>query len=519
MLRNLIVLPDGTELYSGSGVTNYLRSVTVSECVNSGTELKIGSVCTNMLEATIISADGSLNIEAGMEVTLYRVDDSGARTKVGLFMAEKPTRSSAKGWKLTAYDRVSRLDKDLTGWLASLDDWPYSLIDFSRMVCTQCGLTLANESLPSSDFLIWKFAASGITGRKLLSWVGEICAQFCRATPDGAIEFSWYKAASCSIGPSAADGVKYYFSGGLSYEDYQVAPIEKVQIQFSDNDVGVIWPNSTETGNTYRITGNYLLLTDTTDRLMPVAQSVYNALKDTTYTPGKVSLPSTQDIHAGDIVSVTDSNGKQVQMYIMTRKQSGLRDTLECTGNRRRDSVTTVNNQTFAALNGKMLNLQTSVEGLKAEAKELRSDADGNTERIAALEVISNGISSEVSSQSKTLEQMDQEMTSIRQTASEVSIQVQDIRENGVDKVTTGMGYTFGDDGLRIQKIGGEMANLLDDTGMYVKRGDEVILQANNKGVVATDVTVRNYLIVGSHARFEDYSDGTDDKRTACFWI
>jgi len=40
-------------------------------------------------------------------------------------------------------------------------------------------------------------------------------------------------------------------------------------------------------------------------------------------------------------------------------------------------------------------------------------------------------------------------------------------------------------------------------------------LQANDKGVVAADVTVRNYLIMGSHARFEDYGAG----RTACFWL
>ena len=96
---------------------------------------------------------------------------------------------------------------------------------------------------------------------------------------------------------------------------------------------------------------------------------------------------------------------------------------------------------------------------------------------------------------------------------------MQKIEEDGVDKVVTSMGYTFDDTGLHIQKEGEEMDNTLDHTGMYVRRGDEVMLQANASGVQATDVTVRNYLIVGSHARFEDYTDGTDDKRTACFWI
>ena len=63
------------------------------------------------------------------------------------------------------------------------------------------------------------------------------------------------------------------------------------------------------------------------------------------------------------------------------------------------------------------------------------------------------------------------------------------------------------------------MENLLNETGMFVKRSGEVILKADQEGVTAVDVTVGNYLIVGDHARFEDYSSAVDGKRTACFWI
>jgi len=63
------------------------------------------------------------------------------------------------------------------------------------------------------------------------------------------------------------------------------------------------------------------------------------------------------------------------------------------------------------------------------------------------------------------------------------------------------------------------MENLLDNTGMYVRRSGQVILQANAAGVVATDVTVRNYLVIGTHARLEDYTGSTDGNRTACFYL
>lgn len=102
-------------------------------------------------------------------------------------------------------------------------------------------------------------------------------------------------------------------------------------------------------------------------------------------------------------------------------------------------------------------------------------------------------------------------------TADGLAIEVQGLRDQGATKVATRIGYTFDDDGMRIQKPGEEMENKMDNTGMYVMRSGEPMLTANNAGVVATDVTVRNFLNMGENSRFEDYSDGTDSARTGCF--
>lgn len=112
-----------------------------------------------------------------------------------------------------------------------------------------------------------------------------------------------------------------------------------------------------------------------------------------------------------------------------------------------------------------------------------------------------------------------QTVADLKVQSDNINIEVTKIIDYGVDKVTTSMGYTFNDEGLHIQKPGQEIVNTLDDEGMSVTRDGEVMLQADKDGVIATDVRVRNFLIVGTHARFEDYNDGTDSKRTACFWI
>ena len=85
----------------------------------------------------------------------------------------------------------------------------------------------------------------------------------------------------------------------------------------------------------------------------------------------------------------------------------------------------------------------------------------------------------------------------------------------GIDSVTTSTGYTFDQDGLRINKSGEEMENLLDNTGMYVNRGGDNILTANNEGVDAINLRSRQFLIIGDNSRIENYGSG----RTACFFI
>jgi hypothetical protein len=102
--------------------------------------------------------------------------------------------------------------------------------------------------------------------------------------------------------------------------------------------------------------------------------------------------------------------------------------------------------------------------------------------------------------------------------AEAVDIKVKAALENGVDRVETESGYRFDADGLTISKSGEQMKNVLDNTGMYVKRSDEEILTANNEGVDAVNLHAKTYLIIGAgegRSRFEDY----DTLRTGCFWV
>lgn len=509
MYKHLLILPDGTELSSGTEQENALQAVKLTQAVNSGEELTLGSACAAMLEAELITPYGGLSLAAGDAVTAFRVDEAGNRTKLGIFYLEKPERTSAHTMHLTAYDTVSLLDQNLTQWLAELDAWPYSVGEFARLVCEKCGVTLTEAELPNADFYIQPFAGEGITGRLLMQWLGQIAGRFCRAAADGSLEFAWYAPNdTLSVTPTQGDGSVFYYQGELEFADYQVMPIEKVQLRQTSDDVGTVWPDEAGEKNAYIIENNPMLAAQDSDTLLSVAQNLYAQLQDITYTPCRVVIPATPEICPGDMVTVTDANGKTFVSWVMQKISDGQRDTLECTGSHRRDSTTAVNNLGFRALSGKVLNLRTDVDGLKVENKDTQG-------KLAAINLDLEGIRSRVESQETTVQGIHSSVSTLTQTAQSLSLELATIRENGTDKVKTGMGYTFDDKGLQISRTDSDMENLLDHTGMYVRRNGEVVLQANNQGVQARDVSVGNYLIIGENARIEDYSGG----RTACFYI
>ena len=498
----LLVLPDGREIYSGEVGQDAILSLTLTAGVNDTQELTLGSVCAAMVEAELLIRQGELGLTAGEEVTLYWVTGEN-REKAGIFVAEKPEKTGKGTYSLTAFDRVSRLDKDVTEWLEGLQGWPYTLLDFGKLVCTHCGVELANTEIPNGDYQVQKFTARGITGRQLLFWVGEAAGRFLRATPEGTLLLDWYTPAEKTV---SASGEDFYYQDTLTYSDYRTAPIDRVQLRFDEKDVGTIYPPEAA-GNTYAVTGNYLLTAQDAQSLLPVAEVLYDELSGVQFTPCKLTVPSRLGIREGQILTVQTPSGEELTAYVMSRTASRGRDTLECTGSYAREA-SHVTSQSYKALSGKILRLGTDVDGLTVENRDMAG-------KVAELSLNVEGIRAQVSRQETKQEELEEKQTVLEQNAQSISISVKEIQEKGVSRVETETGYTFDEAGMRISKSGEQMENLLDNTGMYVTRSGEEILTANDQGAQALNLTARKYLIVGQHARFEDYTEG----RTACFWI
>ena len=393
MLQPILTLPSGAEL-SGSQAGSAVKSLTLHTAVNAGQEFTIGSAFSDYIEAEIwADPGGSLQITAGDALTYYRKDDAGNRTKVGVFYAEKPTRTKRNSYKVTAYDTMSKLDADFSGWLhANQAQFPKTIWQLVQLACQRAGVALASSSLPiNGSYSVQAFYADDLTCRQIISWAAEAAGCYAHMNADGKLQFLTYadKRSTVKITPDGASSSTAYYADSLSYEDYTVKAIEKVQIRQSDSDVGVIYPDSTTATNTYAVQGNLLLTTGTEANLKSVVQNLYNVLKNVTYTPCKVSVPSSSGLACGQIVHVKDARGREFDTYLMSATIFSGKASFESVGSASRESSSAVNSQSYKNLTGKMLEIKTSVDGLEVKASDL-------TGKYTDLKATVDGLSAEV---------------------------------------------------------------------------------------------------------------------------
>lgn len=398
MYYSVLLLPNGTELKGGEAGST-LKALTLHTAVNAGQEFAIGSAFSDYIEAEIwADPGGSLQITAGDALTYYRQDDAGNRTKVGVFYAEKPTRTKRNSYKVTAYDTMSKLDADFSGWLhANQAQFPKTIWQLVQLACQRAGVTLASSSLPiNGSYSVQAFYADDLTCRQIISWAAEAAGCYAHMNADGKLQFLTYtdKRSTVKITPDGASNSTAYYADSLSYEDYTVKAIEKVQIRQSDSDVGVIYPDSTTATNTYAVQGNLLLTTGTEANLKSVVQNLYNVLKNVTYTPCKVSVPSSFNLACGQIVHVKDARGREFDTYLMSATISSGNASFESVGSASRESSSAVNSQSYKNLTGKMLEIKTSVDGLEVKASDL-------TGKYTDLKATVDGLSSEVKKDTK----------------------------------------------------------------------------------------------------------------------
>ena len=422
MLKNKLVRSDGSIIDS-----SVILSCEFTEEVNCSTNLAFGDVTSSELSVEIRSTEA---IQQGEILTYYVVEDD-VETLIGEFIAEKPTVASRTTVKFSAYDNISKTEKQFSGWLRDNQAlFPMTLLELVQYACSHSGVILSTTEFPHADLSIGQFYADDITCRQILSWASAIAGRFVRANSDGEIEFAQYTE-NLSTGISyrtgyvnpvnivvtdnngnvvitsdemvvtddgygnviatinnvqvvdengnvrLATGIAVpYMQGSLSYETYQTDTIARVQIKHSDDDVGVIYP-AEATGNCYTISKNMLLGTCSTEDVTAVAQALYEQMSSVTYVPFSVTLPRTLKVRAGEIIGVRDINGHSFISLVMKMSITANGVTISSTGDKSYDSTAAVASEKFTNLTGKVMEISKTVDGLIVKNESLDGKVSG----------------------------------------------------------------------------------------------------------------------------------------------
>ena len=426
MLRNKLVRSDGSIIDS-----SVIISCEYTEEVNSSTNLTLGDVTASEIALEILSTQVVLQDEV---LTYYIIED-GVETKIGVFNAEKPTVATRTSMRFSAYDNIAKAEKNFSGWLRDNQKlFPMMLLELVNHACSFCGLTLATTDFPHRSLSVNAFYADDITCRQILSWAASIAGRFVRANVDGEIEFAWYgERANIALlpgktapsGPSVmvvddGNGNLYiesenitaiydgdgnvnvttqnidvvtsdtgvtldvvdttksipYFQGNLTYENYSTDPVERVQINHSEDDVGVIFPAEAD-GNCFTISGNMILGVADTDTISTIAADLYTQLKNISYVPCVITIPRTIQIRAGDRINVIDSNSYRFSTYVMKVEVTPSGTKLTSTGDKSYGSNAAVASEKYANLTGKVLEIQRTVDGLIVKNEDLQGKMSG----------------------------------------------------------------------------------------------------------------------------------------------
>lgn len=177
---------------------------------------------------------------------------------------------------------------------------------------------------------------------------------------------------------------------------------------------------------------------------------------------------------------------------------------------------------------GEVLN-QTSAKVDKAnrEISLIVGEVNGLDSRVASITIDLDGINATVSSTQETANNLADRLAETETAVANIDLTPYDavleftknVEENGVTKLDTTTGFTFDENGLKIEKSGTEIFTTISEDGMVITKGSEEVLTADNTGVHATNLKATTYLIIGETSRLESWEDSNGKTRTACFWI
>lgn len=382
-------------------------SLELKEAIESGDNLSFqGCIaaslkieCFNLVDETLIGQwiECDITAENTQTIPLFR----GYISEVTNATHEEFTTT------IRAYDALYKINnRDVTSWYNSLT-FPISMINFRNSFFSHVGVTQVADYLPNDGITIQKTIEDKvIVGETIVKAICQVNGRYGRINRSGYFEYVHLVEGVEALYPredlfpaddiypaaeNALDNVAKAYYKDISFENYRVAPITKVQIVNKD---GAITARAGSGTNVFTLQNNPLVWGLSASVLTAVATNLYNTIQGLWYVPAQVDCVGLPYLECGDFVMMS-ARRSIVRAYVLTRTLKGvqiLEDSYEANGDRFQPiyipSVQTKTNANAVAISTETTRA-TNAERAEASTRQsqINSEASTRQSQINAVNV------------------------------------------------------------------------------------------------------------------------------------
>lgn len=348
-LRNEDILADSLELKEAieSG-----DNLSFQGCIAASLKVE----CFNLVDETLVGQriEADITADNTQTIPLFR----GFISEVTNATHEEFTTT------IRAYDALYNINnRDVTAWYNSLT-FPISMINFRNSFFSYVGVTQVADYLPNDGITIQKAIEDKvIVGEKIIKAICQLNGRYGRINRSGLFEYVHLVEGVEALYPredlypaddiypaaeNALDNVAKAYYKDISFENYRVSPITKVQLINKD---GAIAASAGSGTNIFTVQNNPLLWGLNINTLQAIANNLYNTVQGLWYTPSNVECVGLPYVECGDFVMMA-ARRSIIRAYVLTRTLKGiqiLEDSFRAEGDRYQPIyIPTVQTQTNA---------------------------------------------------------------------------------------------------------------------------------------------------------------------------
>lgn len=420
-------------------------------------------------------------------------DSSFEMIPIGIYNVDDYNDEDDNVINIKALDNMIKLEFNYDGSELISQNWKATLLQVAQDICNKAGVELGSTSFLNSDKEVAVYD-NQITCREYMGYIAESAGCFACSGRDGKIYFRKIEQDEAEVPIELFGEYKW----GEEFKISKVAYEDGLRsFKFGDETRNTLWINQE---NMYIVDEEQI-------------ENIYDNINGLTINSfeGKTIIDPCIDI--GDILKIGDKKViYQGEMSLAGRFIVDIKSKISI----KQKQETTVKKESQKIINRRVQTRIDQVEGtittlVEETTNQLTKDINNNYQEILQKlnEVPKNDDLLTIQNKVETIEK-----------STEYAISVtEDIQLNGVSKVKTETGYTFGKDGLNIERTDAKTKSTLNEAGLNIKdatgSSEESLLFAGydkNLGetiVKSKNMTVEKYLTIGTQSRIEDYGDGT----------